>query len=229
MNDIYSNLIQDKTNFVFVGEAGSGKSEVAINFAKYLVDLQDKPVHFFDMDMTKPLFRSRDVQNDIENLGIIFHHEVQFYDAPTLVGGVNLLLKDDNCYVVMDVGGNATGARSIGGYAPKVNKDNTIVYYVLNIYRPWSYDITHIDETLSSILGISHIQLGKVHMINNPNIGSTTTEEEFLEGNRKMAEMISEYKEIDFTCVREELYEKVKDKTDIPVLPLHLYLTYPWL
>lgn len=229
MNNIYKNLIMDKTNFIFIGEAGSGKSEIAINFAKYLVDLDEKPVHFFDMDMTKPLFRSRDVQAEIENLGIIFHHEIQFYDAPTLVGGVNLLLKDDNCYVVMDVGGNDIGARSIGGYAPKVNKDNTIIYYVLNIYRPWSYDITHIDETLSSILGISHIQLGRVRMINNPNIGVTTTEEEFLEGNKKMADIIRPYKEIDFTCVRDDLYDKVKEKTDIPVLPLHLYLTYPWL
>lgn len=229
MSEAYKNLIKEKMNFIFIGEAGSGKSEIAINFAKYLVDLKEKPVHFFDMDMTKSLFRSRDVQKDIENMGIIFHHEIQFYDAPTLVGGVNLLLKDDNCYVVMDVGGNAAGARSIGGYAPNVNRDNTIVYYVLNIYRPWSYDISHIDETLSSILGISHIQLVKVHIINNPNIGPETTEEEFLEGNKKMEEIISPYKEVDFTCVRKELYDSVKNKTKIPVLPLHLYLTYPWL
>lgn len=228
MNNAYKKLIMNKTNFIFIGEAGSGKSEIAINFAKYLVDLDEKPVHFFDMDMTKPLFRSRDVQMEIEDMGIIFHHQVQFFDAPTIVGGVNLLLKDDNCYVVMDVGGNDTGARSIGGYAPKVNKDNTIVYYVLNIYRPWSYDMNHIDETLSSILGISHIQLGKVHMINNPNIGVNTTEQEFLDGNKKMIEMISPYKEIDFTCVNDTLYEKVKDKTDITLLPIHLYLTYPW-
>lgn len=221
-------LIKDKTNFIFVGEAGSGKSEIAINFAKFLVDLNDKPVHFFDMDMTKPLFRSRDVQKEIENMGIVFHHQVQFFDAPTAVGGVNLLLKDDSCYVVMDVGGNDVGARSIGGYAPKVNKDNTIVYYVLNIYRPWSYDMNHIDETLSSILGISHIQLENVHMINNPNTGITTTEEEFLEGNKKMVEMITEYMEIDFTCVIDTLYDQVKDKTDIPILPIHLYLTYEW-
>ena len=31
-------------------------------------------------------------------------------------------------------GGDHIGARAIGGYAPKLNKDNTIVYYVLNAY-----------------------------------------------------------------------------------------------
>ena len=65
------------------------------------------------------------------------------------------------------------GARAIGGYAPKLNKDNTIVYYVLNAYRPWSNDIDHIDGTLGQILGVSHIQLGKLHMVNNPNNGIT--------------------------------------------------------
>ena len=103
MQDKLKKLIGDNINFVFVGEAGSGKSEISINFAKWLVQLQDKPVHFFDMDMTKPLFRSRDVEMQMEEMGIICHHEKQFMDAPTVVGGVNRLLKDEDCYVVIPV------------------------------------------------------------------------------------------------------------------------------
>ncbi len=222
-------MIAGKTNFIFVGEAGSGKSEIAINFAKYLVSLGDKPVHFFDMDMTKPLFRSRDVMKDIENLGITFHHEEQFYDAPVIVGGVNLHLKNDNCYVVMDVGGDHIGARSIGGYAPKINKSNTMIYYVLNAFRPWSYDIDHIDGTLSSILGVSHIRLENVHMINNPNMGVGTTADEFLEGLNQMDEIIRPFISPEFACVREEIYNEVKDRTKVNVFPIHLYLTYEWV
>lgn len=228
MNIDCKKFTMNKSNFIFVGEAGSGKSEIAINFAKYLVDLNEKPVHFFDMDMTKPMFRSRDVKAEIEEMGIIFHHEEQFFDAPTVVGGVNLLLKDENCYVVMDVGGNDIGARAIGGFAPKVNQDNTVVYYVLNAYRPWSGNLNHIDGTLSSILKISHIKLDKVHMISNPNNGVSTTVEEVLEGNLKTLEMIGSLINIDFTCVNETLYEKVKSRTDITLMPIHLYLTYPW-
>lgn len=229
MWNTFRELIGDNVNFVFVGEAGSGKSEIAVNFAAWLAKLDDKPVHFFDMDMTKPLFRSRDVRDQIESLGVIFHHEEQFMDAPTIVGGVNKLLRDEDCYVVMDVGGDHIGARSIGGYAPKLNKDNTIVYYVLNAYRPWSNDIDHIDGTLGQILGVSHIQLGKLHMVNNPNNGMTTTAREFTEGSRKMSEMVTPYIAVDFACVREELYEEVKEVSDVPVFPIHLYLTYPWL
>lgn len=229
MGEYVKHLIGNKTNFVFIGEAGSGKSEIAINFAKYLKELGDKPVHFFDMDMTKPLFRSRDVMNDICNLGIEFHHEEQFYDAPVQVGGVNNRLRDDHCYVVMDVGGDHIGARAIGGYAPKLNKENTMVYYVVNAFRPWSGDIEHIDGTLGLILGTSHIRLENVHMVNNPNAGITTTEEEFFAGLKKAEEMVSPYKPLDFTCVKEDLYEKVKNKTAVPLMPIHLYLTYSWI
>jgi len=228
MNIDFKNFTMSKSNFIFVGEAGSGKSEIAINFAKYLVDLNEKPVHFFDMDMTKPLFRSRDIKAEIEDMGIIFHHEEQFFDAPTVVGGVNLLLKDESCYVVMDVGGNDIGARAIGGFAPKINQHNTAVYYVLNSFRPWSDDLNHIDGTLSAILKISHIKLDKVHMISNPNNGILTTVEEILEGNRKITEMIGPLKDIKFTCVSDNLYEEVKEKVEIPLMPIHLYLTYPW-
>ncbi|MCI8282750.1 MAG: hypothetical protein HFI76_13945 [Lachnospiraceae bacterium] len=229
MKEFMEPRTKGRSNFLFLGEAGSGKSEIAINFARYLAELGDKPVHFFDMDMTKPLFRSRDVVDRIEKLGITFHYEEQFYDAPTMVGGVNLLLKDDNCYVVMDVGGNDVGARAVGGYAPKINKENTVCYYVLNAFRPWSGNMEHIDGTLSAILGISHVQLGRIHMINNPNMGLTTTAEEALEGMRRMEEMIKPYMELDFACVKEDLYDQVRPMVSGKLMPIRLYLTYEWL
>ena len=218
-----------KKNFVFVGGAGSGKSEIAINFASYLKRNMGKEVHFFDMDMTKPLYRSRDAVHVMEEKGIRVHYEEQFADAPTAVGGVRVRLKAPEDYVVMDVGGDYIGARSIGAYATGLNEQNTVVYYVLNAFRPWSDYIGHIDRTLGEILGVSHINLEQLRMISNPHIGLATTEQEFLEGHARLTELLAPYKQIDFACVREELYQAVKDKCPIPVLPLHLYLTYEWM
>ena len=70
-----------KTNFILIGEAGCGKSEIALNLAKYFAETQQKEVHLFDMDMTKPLFRSRDLLRSEEFAGIHFHFEEQFYDC----------------------------------------------------------------------------------------------------------------------------------------------------
>ena len=141
------------SNVVFLGEAGSGKSELALNFAQALAELGGKPVHFFDLDMTKPLFRSRDRREALETLGVEVHYEAQFMDAPTLTGGVRQRLNDPHCCAVLDVGGDYIGARSIGGYAPLLNRDGTTVYYVINPFRPWSATLEHIDQVLGETLG----------------------------------------------------------------------------
>lgn len=216
-------------NFVFVGEAGSGKSEIALNFAHQLLGKTDKTIHFFDMDMTKPLFRSRDTGNKLEKSGIVMHYQEQFMDAPTLVGGVKKLLRDENVCVVMDVGGDHIGARAIGGFAMDLNKDDATIYYVLNAFRPWSYDIDHVDDTLIGILAASNIQIDKLRLINNPNVGIDTTADEFVEGCRKMFDIVTPFKAVEFACVNEPIFESVKESVDIEVMPLHLYLTYPWL
>lgn len=222
-------LKEGKKNFVFLGEAGCGKSEISINFAKVLSESGNKAVHFFDMDMTKPLFRSRDLCSCMEDQGIKVHFEEQFMDAPTLVGGVSNILRDENSYVVLDVGGDHIGARAIGGFMSRLDRKNTVIYYVLNAFRPWSYDIEHIDRILGEILQVSHIQVNELHLVNNPNFGHTTNAAEVLEGCKRMADMVTLYMPIDFACVKEDLYEEVKAKADIEILPLHLYLTYPWV
>lgn len=222
-------LTAGKSNFAFVGEAGSGKSEIAINFALALVRWEQRPVHFFDLDMTKPLFRSRDAAAVLEAAGVIVHFQEQFMDAPTLVGGTAPLLRDPNAVVIMDVGGDYIGARSIGGFAPMLNKPEAAVFYVVNAYRPWSDTIDHIDETLGKILGVSHIQLKQLYMVSNPNNGRTTTAAEVLEGHRKTVELVGPYIPVSFACVREELLAEVTPRLDVPVFPLRLTLAYPWL
>lgn len=217
-------LAKGRKNFVFLGEAGSGKSEIAMNMAVELREITDRPVHFFDMDQTKPLYRSRDAREIIEQAGVYFHYEEQFFDAPTLVGGVREHLGDRESIVIMDVGGNHQGARLIGGFAPFLNRDESEAFFVINPYRPWSKDVISIDGTLSSILKVSHIE--KVSIISNPNVGPSTTVEEVITGNGKVEEMIGEYINIGYVSVMDSLCKELK--TPIPILPIKLYLTSPW-
>ena len=211
MKQILTELLKNKKNFVFVGEAGSGKSEIAINFAIQLARLSDKPVHFFDVDQTKPLFRSRDVKEKLQEENVTFHYEEQFFDAPTIVGGVREHLMDENVIVVIDVGGDHLGARLIGGFAPLLNREFTQNFFVINSYRPWA-----------------HIELANVSIMSNPNVGLTTTAEEAIRGNDKVKALIDEYLSIDYMCAREEICPDIEDKVEVPLLPIKLYLTYEW-
>ena len=222
-------LAQGKTNFIFIGRAGCGKSEIALNLALAFAAETRKSVHFFDMDMTKPLFRSRDKFGNEEFEGVQFHYEVQFYDAPTLVGGVRELMRDPECIVVMDVGGDDIGARSIGGFMMRSTRSDTAIFYVLNVYRPFCADIDHIDRFVAEILAVSHIRVEELHMIHNPNLGVTTTPEEIVEGVRRMDEILEGVKEIELVCVTEELYDSVKDQIATESMPVRTFLTYEWL
>ncbi len=228
MKQILTELLKNKKNFVFVGEAGSGKSEIAINFAINLAQLSDKPVHFFDVDQTKPLFRSRDVKEKLQQAGAHFHYEEQFFDAPTIVGGVREHLMDENVIVVIDVGGDHLGARLIGGFAPLLNREFTQNFFVINAYRPWSKDLVAIDGTMARVLGMAHIDLANVSIMSNPNVGLTTTAEEAISGNEKVRDLIDEYFKVDYMCAREEICPDIEGKVRIPLLPIKLYLTYEW-
>lgn len=222
-------LAGTRHNFAFLGEAGSGKSEIAINFAKALAKAGPRPVHFFDLDMTKPLFRSRDAGAELEAAGVIVHYQEQFMDAPTLVGGVGPLLRDDDAVTVLDVGGDHIGARSIGGFAPQLNQPSAAVFYIINTYRPWSDTVRHIDETLGKILGVSHVKLTQLALVANPNNGLATTLDEVVRGYHRTDELVGEYLPLSFACVREDLADEAAARLPVPVFPLHLSLTYPWL
>lgn len=191
-------------------------------------ELSDKTVHFFDMDQTKPLFRSRDARQALEAKGVVFHYEEQIFDAPTVPGGVREALADEDSLVVMDVGGDHIGARIIGAYAPFLNRPNTQNFFVINGYRPWSRDLVSIDGTMARVLGMAGIRLENVSFMSNPNVGLTTTAEEVIRGNELVKSLIGEYVKIDYLCALAPLCPEVEAKTDIPVLPIELYLTYEW-
>jgi hypothetical protein len=75
-----------------------------------------------------------------------------------MVGGVAESLNDENAVTIMDVGGNDTGARMIGGFSMFLNREDAVVLYVVNPYRPWSRDVESVDGTLSAILRVSHLK-----------------------------------------------------------------------
>lgn len=216
------------SNFVFLGEAGCGKSEAALNLATLLHRERGAPVHFFDLDMTKPLFRSRDRAASLSAEGILVHFEEQFMDAPTTAGGVARLLRDPASLTVLDVGGDYIGARSIGGYAPLLNRADTAVFYLINPYRPWSTSLEHIDQVLGQTLGVSHVRLDRLHLAGNPNLGPATTAEDVLEGLRTLEELVEPYKPIEFLCVAETLAPQLRSQVSRPLFPLRLWMTYPW-
>ncbi|MBR6267604.1 MAG: hypothetical protein IKR28_04625 [Selenomonadaceae bacterium] len=189
---------------------------------------QGKNVCFVDLDMTKPLFRSRDVSKMLDDKGISVCYSDQFMDAPVSNVGIEYPLKNKEIFTVLDVGGNETGARAIGRYRQILQDSGTLFYYVINPYRAWAGTIEHIDGVLGTILKAARVDLESIEFVANPNLGINTTTEDVIKGYYTLKNMLEPYAEISFCTAMNELSESAGEQIDVPVIPLELYLQYPW-
>ena len=222
----FDKIMNEKKNYVFIGEAGSGKSEIILNVAHMLAEKTGKQVDLFDLDQTKPLYRSRDMQQVFAYEGVSIHYQEQFQDAPSQVGGVAASLRGDG-YTLLDIGGGHQAARFAGSYSPFLSGDDAVPVYVVNPYRPWTRSIDGIDGTMVHIL--NSIRLDHIYLLGNPNLGYATSADDFLDGLKKIDDLFNGIAAVNSACVRKEIYDEVKDQTDKFLIPIDLYLTYEWV
>lgn len=210
------------SNTVFLGEAGCGKSELSVHLALELAAAGEE-VHFFDLDQTKPLMRSRDAESLLSAAGVTVHYQQQCADAPTQVGGLVPLLRDEGTRVILDVGGNDTGARLIGGFSHLLKDAD--VWFVVNPYRPWSAEIGQIDATLSAVLRASRLKMPRFLL--NPNLGKDTTVEEYLDGIEQGLALLRPYVTVEAAAVPAPLYKAVRQQVTLPLIPITSHISVP--
>ena len=90
---LLTDAVGDHANFVFFGEAGCGKSEIAVNLALALAAAGERPVRFFDLDMS----RFRDVI-DINIMGTVIPTKVFAPDMIRAGGGSIVNFASMNTY-----------------------------------------------------------------------------------------------------------------------------------
>ncbi len=222
----FEELMAEKKNFVFIGEAGSGKSEIVLNIANKLAAATGRKVDLFDLDQTKPLYRSRDMQDEFAKRGIDIHYQDQYLDAPVMVGGVRVSLVSDN-YTLLDIGGGHQAAKFAGAYNDLLSKDDAVPVYIINPYRPWTRSVDTIDGTMRHILG--SMRLDHIYILGNPNLGYTTTADDFIEGLGRIDKLLEGFTTVNSACVRREILDEVSGRTDKTLIPLDLFLTYSWV
>lgn len=169
-------------NHVFVGLYGSGKTEIAINYAMRLKRDFEK-VAIGDVDIVSPYFRVRDYQQMIEKVGIVVitpPKNLSKADLPIITASVAGYLDNPQYRVVLDVGGDERGIVALGYL--KEHLINTSVYLVINTKRPFSQkveQIVHIAQNLESRCGV-RIDF----LVNNTNLGSNTDANMIREGEK---------------------------------------------
>ena len=176
---------------LFCGHYGSGKSNLAVNYALYL-RRSGLPVSLADIDVVNPYFRSADSRRELEQAGvqvIALPFANSNVDLPALPQEVYGLVQRRDVYAVLDIGGDDRGALALGRYVPYIREENDFDnLLVVNFYRPLTRTAEEAFEVLQEIEQASHLPFTGI--VNNSNLGRETTAED-VEQTFPLAEELS--------------------------------------
>ncbi|MDD6095178.1 MAG: hypothetical protein PUC29_05500 [Clostridia bacterium] len=192
---------------LFCGHYGSGKTNVAINFAYYLKK-QGLDVAIADIDIVNPYFRTKDSENELKSAGIdviSLPFANSNVDLPALPPEVYSLVQNRTRAAVFDIGGDDRGAYALGRYAPYILEENDYnMFFVANFCRPLTRTAKEAMEVMKEIEKACGIPF--TALVNNSNLGRETTLEGIREWQRE-AQKLSELSglPIAMTCAEESL------------------------
>ena len=177
-----SELFKDKRIFIFAGHFGSGKTEIAVNFALDLVRAGQKTA-IVDMDIVNPFFRTADSKDELEMHGvkvITSKFANTNVEIPALPAEINGLFEDKSYRVVFDVGGDDLGAKAISRYRDEFVSDNVVMFFVVNIKRPMTDTEEKIERLFYEIQDSSRLKF--TAFVSNTNLLSETLDADIING-----------------------------------------------
>ncbi len=173
--------MEHKRITLFAGHYGSGKTNIAVNYAIYLKSLE-KNVVIADLDIVNPYFRTRDSLSELNDAGIrLISSEFASsnVDLPSLPQDVYSIFDDESECAVMDIGGDDRGAYALGRYVDFIKSENDFEnLFVVNKFRPLTPDVGSAIEVLREIEAACSLPFTAI--VNNSNLGEATTPEDVL-------------------------------------------------
>lgn len=161
---------------LFAGHYGSGKTNIAVNFALKMKK-DGKAVKIADLDIVNPYFRTKDSADRLNEAGIELISPAfanTNVDLPALPAAVYSLVERTDFYAVMDIGGDDRGAYALGRYRDYILEENDYeMVFVANFYRPLTRTADEAIEVMREIEAACGIKFTAI--INNSNIGNDTT------------------------------------------------------
>lgn len=218
---------------IFCGNYGSGKTEISLNTAIKCA-LEGRKTTLVDLDIVNPYFRSSEQTELLEGYGIkvlcpTFANTA--VDIPSLPASIQSIFADKEQTVIIDVGGDATGATALGRYHNLLKGDDVKTYLVMNARRPFSKGASELKVMLEDIQAKARIKVDAI--INNTNMARSTTVEDILYGHKVALELSRICKlPIQYISGRRDILEQfnaLNTGIDIPRLAIDIYMRPDWL
>ncbi len=194
---------------IFIGAYGSGKSEIAVNFAILLADrihracedLTEKSSNEFfeneyrqivlaDLDIINPFFRSADAAKVLESKRVSLispQYANTNVDVPAVPQAVYSVFDQKGIRAVLDIGGEDMGARVVSSLKSRIIAVSYAVYMVVNLKRPFTDTKEKIIRMMRELEDAAGLRVGG--LINNTNLLEATDQRELLEANGILREV----------------------------------------
>ena len=212
---------------LFAGHYGSGKTNIAVNYALWL-RRQGLAVTVADLDIVNPYFRTKDGADILSANGIRLissEYANSNLDIPSLPGEAYALVDDRSIHGVIDVGGDDRGALALGRYVPALQEENDYeMLFVVNKARPLTRTAEDALEVFHEIESACALPFTAV--VNNSNLGPATTAEYVLSSVEYAAEIAARTGlPLKMTCGMEKLSAELRDKVSnyFPISVMQLY------
>ncbi len=169
-------MLSNKRITLFCGHYGTGKTNVAVNYALWLKSRGDE-VQIADMDIVNPYFRTKDSEKELTEAGIRLispRFANSNVDLPALPQELYGLFEFRDKKAVLDIGGDDRGAYALGRFAPMILEENDYeCLFVANFYRP----LTRTPAAALTIMREIELAGGIpfTGIVNNSNLGEETT------------------------------------------------------
>ena len=165
------------------GHFGCGKTEFAVSLAFALAKLGIKGLALADLDVENPYFRSRERMAELEKAGVAVYSDPfrgrNASELQTLDPAIRAPLENPESRVILDAGGDFTGAMILNQFS-KFLKEDTQLLFVLNQNRPGTdtlekalFQLRSIEKTTS---------LAVTGIISNSHFIRYTSADDVLEG-----------------------------------------------
>ena len=195
---------------IFSGHYGSGKTNLAVNYAMKLRN-NGFQVSIADLDIVNPYFRTKDSedmfsQKGIELISLPFANTS--VDLPSLPSAAYGLFDRKDKQVIIDLGGDDRGALALGRFVPRLLEENDYeMIFTVNFYRPLTTTVEEAYEVFKEIEYAAKLKFTKI--VNNSNLGESTTAEDVLK-TKALADKLSEITGVQ--CLFTSVYESIADE-----------------
>ena len=175
----YAQMDPSRRVTVFAGHYGSGKTNIALNYARALARAGLRTC-IADLDIVNPYFRTKDSAAALaaEGIGLVVSPFANSnVDFPALPKEIYALVADRSTHVVMDVGGDDRGALALGRWTGDILAEGDYdMLAVVNASRPLTRTPADAVATLREIEAAAGIPFTGV--VNNTNLGQQTRPED---------------------------------------------------